>query len=208
MTLSWRELLERLRQFAADAQRLRDAHAWPWWVRLAAMASVFGLVLGLGYAWFLTGGRERLASMRLQEQTLRQAYERKAAEAAKLPVYRLQQQRIEAAFATLVEQLPGDAEVPDLLEDITRAAAETELVVRSIDLQPERQADFYLELPARISVEGSYHDIGAFVSRVASLPRIVTLHDFDLAATEHDGSLRMNILAKTYRYVDQPEGTQ
>ncbi len=206
--MNWRELLERLRPSGLGRLGLRNPGAWPVPVKLTAMALIFGLVLGLGYAQFLTGDRARLEWLRLQEQELRQAYEDKAAEAAKLPGYRAQQQQIEAAFATLVDQLPSDAEVADLLEDITRAATETELVVRSIDLQPERRTDFYLELPAQISVQGGYHGIGAFVSRVAGLPRIVTLHDFDLAAAEQNRGLRMNVLVKTYRYLGDSEGTQ
>ena len=203
--VNWREIVERLRGFDPAAVDYRNAGAWPLPVRAAALALVFALVLGVGHGWLLADGREQLQRMRLAEQALRRDYQHKAVEVASLPAYRVQQELIEAAFAERLSQLPGDAEIPRLLEDITRAAAETELAVRSIDLQPEHRADFYQELPMEIAVEGRYHNIGAFVSRVAGLSRIVTLHDFDLEAAPADGGLRLNVLAKTYRYVGQAD---
>ena len=105
----------------------------------------------------------------------------------------------------LLRQLPSDTEVPGLLEDITRTGLESGLEFEEIKLQPEVVQQFYIELPIQISVVGTYHDLATFVSAVASLPRIVTLHDFDIQAADADSvsKLSMKVLAKTYRYNDE-----
>ena len=101
----------------------------------------------------------------------------------------------------LLRQLPSDTEVPGLLEDITRTALDNELTIESIDLAPEKRTEFYVELPIAIVASGSYHDLGAFISGMAGLPRIVTLHDFVIrAGADPSQPLSMNITAKTYRY--------
>ena len=112
-------------------------------------------------------------------------------------------QEMEAAFGALLRQLPSDTEVPGLIEDITRTALDNELTIESIDLQPEAKTEFYIELPINIVVEGGYHKIGSFVSGVANLSRIVTLHDFKIKPTKSNLLLRMEITAKTYRYLEE-----
>ncbi len=101
----------------------------------------------------------------------------------------------------MVSQLPSDTEVPGLLEDVTNKGVESGLEIKSIKLQPEQQKEFYVELPINIEVTGSYHDFGTFVSGIAGLPRIVTLHDFKIGSDpKTPGVLTMSISAKTYRY--------
>ncbi|MNP37430.1 Pilus assembly protein, PilO [compost metagenome] len=102
----------------------------------------------------------------------------------------------------LLRQLPSDTEVPGLLEDITRAGLDSGLEFEEIKLLPEVSRPFYIELPIQITVTGGYHDLAMFVSGVARLPRIVTLHDFELAPVNPEGGakLRMSIQARTYRY--------
>ena len=104
-----------------------------------------------------------------------------------------------------MRQLPGDTEVPGLLEDITRAGLGSGLAFEEIKLLPEVAQPFYIELPIQITVTGGYHELATFVSGVAGLPRIVTLHDFALAPASPQGGpkLRLSILAKTYRYNDK-----
>jgi type IV pilus assembly protein PilO len=110
---------------------------------------------------------------------------------------------MEESFGALVSQLPSDTEVPGLLEDITNKGLLNGLEIASIDLQKETAREFYVELPIAINASGSYHDLGAFISGMAGLPRIVTLHDFTISAKGNDANhLRMNIVAKTYRYKD------
>ena len=117
---------------------------------------------------------------------------------------------MEESFETILRQLPSDTEIPGLIEDITLVGLKNGLAFSRIDLQPEQLHEFYIEKPIQIVVTGGYHDLGSFVSDVADLSRIVTLHDFTITPTQGrtssnektGGLLRMTILAKTYRYND------
>jgi type IV pilus assembly protein PilO len=125
--------------------------------------------------------------------------------AANLERYIEQMKQMETSFGVLLRQLPSDTEVPGLLEDITRTGLGSGLEFEEIKLLPEVTQPFYIELPIQITVTGGYHDLATFVSGVAGLPRIVTLHDFDIAPADPEGGskLRMSIQAKTYRYNEQ-----
>ena len=108
---------------------------------------------------------------------------------------------MQETFGALVRQLPSETEVPGLLEDITNTALGSGLSLQEVALQPEVQRDFYAELPINIRVSGSYHELASFVSSVAGLPRIVTLHDLTIKPTGGDGEqLDMQVVARTYRY--------
>ena len=120
---------------------------------------------------------------------------------ANLEVFKQQMVEMEETFGALVRQLPSDTEVPGLLEDITNTALGSGLTLREIQLQAEQKRDFYVELPISIQVSGSYHELASFVSSVAGLPRIVTLHDFTITPTSgNPDRLDMKVVAKTYRY--------
>ena len=114
---------------------------------------------------------------------------------------------MEESFGILLGQLPADTEVPGLLEDMTEKAVDNGLEIDSIKLQPERTQEFYIELPIAIEVEGTYHDLAAFVSGIASLPRIVTLHDYKIKTNKQLGTQSMSITAKTYRYKEIDGGS-
>jgi len=139
-----------------------------------------------------------------QEAELLREYENKAFLAANLDAYRAQMVELDETFGALLQKLPKDTEVPGLLEDITEVAYGSGLSMKSISLQPEKTTEYYVELPIRIDVIGDYHDFGSFVSGVASLPRIVTLHDYTIKETE-GALLNMVIEAKTYRYKTEVE---
>ena len=111
------------------------------------------------------------------------------------------------SFGALVAQLPSETEVPGLLEDITNKGLLNGLDIASIDLKSEISKEFYMELPIAIEASGSYHDLGAFISGMAGLPRIVTLHDFTIELPKEGDAtkLQMSIVAKTYRYRDGTE---
>jgi type IV pilus assembly protein PilO len=141
----------------------------------------------------------QLESVAAKEQQLKQSYKTKAFQAANLEAYREQMKEMEESFGALVAQLPSDTEVPGLLEDIDEKGAESGLTINSISLQPEKTAEFYVELPISVKVSGSYHDLGNFVSGIAGMPRIVTLHDYTIAKAKSGGLLDMVITAKTYR---------
>jgi type IV pilus assembly protein PilO len=170
------------------------------------MLVVFALVLGVGYYVVLTDKQQMLERVEAKEADLRRDYEKKSFDAANLEAYRAQKQEMESMFGALLKQLPKDTEVPGLLDDITTTAQDHELEIESIELQSERRQEFYVELPIDIVVEGNYHKIGAFVSGVAGLSRIVTLHDFTVAPQGSTTNLKLTILAKTYRYLEDEEG--
>ena len=173
---------------------------WPGPVKLLLAILLFGGGLGAGYWVHIKNLQARLATVAAAEAGLRTDLETKAVLAANLEAYRQQMIEMEESFGALLSQLPGQTEVPGLVEDITFQGLGSGLEFNSIQLQPELTQEFYIELPIRIEVVGSYHDFGSFVSGVASLSRIVTLHDFAITAGETRSDLTMVITAKTYRY--------
>lgn len=201
--MAMQDTLDQLQNFDINDLDLNNIGSWPGPVKLIIMALVFVVVLGAGYYFHLTDKQATLQRAEAQELELRADYEVKSEKAANLEEYRSQKQQMEATFGALLKQLPQDTEVPGLLDDITRAALDNELSIESIDLQQERMLEFYVELPIDIVVEGSYHKIGSFISSAAALSRIVTLHDFTLEPQGSPLNLKLKILAKTYRYVDE-----
>lgn len=175
--------------------------SWPLAVKVMAWVLAFLVVVALGYAYSISDLREQLGQVESKEVTLKKEFEDKAFKAANLDALRKQMAEMEESFGALVSQLPTDTEVPGLLEDVTNKGVESGLEIKSIKLQPEQMKEFYVELPINIEVTGSYHDFGTFVSGIASLPRIVTLHDFKISSDpKTPGVLSMSISAKTYRY--------
>lgn len=198
-------LTEGLKDFDINDLDFKSAGSWPLAIKLIVWVLVLAVVVFLGYYLHLNDMLDERSREEQKEVALKQEYEGKAFKAANLDVYRKQMEEMEKSFGALVRQLPSDTEVPGLLEDITHTGLGSGLEIDSIKLQPERAAEFYVELPIEIQVRGGYHDLGSFVSGVASLPRIVTLHDFDIKPTESGGLLTMTITAKTYRYNDDGE---
>lgn len=197
-------LTEGLKDFDINDLDFKRAGSWPVAIKIIVWVLVLAIVIFLGYYFHLNDLLAEREVVQKKEVELKQAYEAKAFKAANLDVYRKQMADMEKSFGTLVKQLPGKTEVPGLLEDITHTGLGSGLEIDSIKLQSERKAEFYVELPIEIQVRGTYHDLGSFVSGVASLPRIVTLHDFDIKPVE-GGLLAMTISAKTYRYNDGEE---
>ena len=179
--------------------------SWPAAVKFIAGLVLFIAIVALGYNFHLKDLQVQLELQQSQELALKEQFSTKAYQAANLDAYKEQMQEMEVSFGALLKQLPSDTEVPGLLEDITRTGLGSGLEFEEIKLLPEVTQQFYIELPIQIKVAGTYHDLATFVSGVASLPRIVTLHDFDLAPVVTDGAttLSMSILAKTYRYNDK-----
>ena len=199
--MALQDTLDQLRGLELGDLDVNNIGGWPAALKAILLLLLFIVVLIAGYFLFLTDKQTTLEAAQKQEAALRSEYESKAFQAANLPQYRQQKEEMEASFGTMLRQLPSDTEVPGLIEDITLQALDNGLTIESIDLQPERKAEFYVELPITIVVTGEYHNIGAFVSGVANLSRIVTLHDFTIKPTARIGTnLRMSIIAKTYRY--------
>lgn len=209
--MAMEDILESLKNF--DPDQLNDFNnvgSWPIAVKSILWMLVFVGVVAGGYFFHITNLQEELQKVESREVELRKEYENKAMEAALLEDYRIQQKEMEERFDNILRQLPSDTEIPGLIEDINNVGLKNGLSFQSIDLQAERKHEFYIEKPIKIVVTGSYHDLGAFVSDVADLSRIVTLQDFTIQPAKTKGNsagegdiLQMSIIAKTYRYNDQ-----
>jgi type IV pilus assembly protein PilO len=205
---SLREFQESLQSIDLNDLDFENIGAWPIAVKAIAWTLVFALVVFGGYKFIIADMQDSFDSVAAKEVQLKQEFETKAFEAANLDAYRKQMVEMEESFGALVGQLPSDTEVPGLLEDISNKGVSNGLEFRSIALKPEYAAEFYVELPIDIVVQGTFHDMGAFVSGVAGLPRIVTLHDFLITPDKDNASrLLMTIIAKTYRYKDDQAGS-
>ncbi|MEP3856669.1 MAG: type 4a pilus biogenesis protein PilO [Porticoccus sp.] len=197
--------LQQLKDFDFTDLDFDSIGVWPLPVRVLLLIVIFSLVLAGTYYFHVKDLGVELEQAKAQEIKLKSNFEQKAFQAANLEAYRVQMAEVEKLFNALLAQLPSDTEVPGLLEDITEIGHGASLNISSITLQPERSAEFYVELPIKIVAEGGYHDVGAFVSGVAGLPRIVTLHDYSLSAKGSGGLLALEIQAKTYRYKTQED---
>lgn len=203
--MSLAESLEGLRKVDLADLDLNNLGSWPSAIKVIACFLLLIVVLALGYNFHLKDLEADLDQRRAEEETLKQQFSTKAFQAANLEAYKDQMKEMETSFGALLRQLPSDTEVPGLLEDITRTGLGSGLEFEQIKLLPEVTQQFYIELPIQISVLGRYEDLATFASGVASLPRIVTLHDFEMIPVEGDSAsrLRMSVLAKTYRYNDK-----
>lgn len=193
--------MEQLQSFDVNDIDWDRIGVWPLPARIFLFL-VAGVALVFACHFFIVKEKnEQLSSVERQEVTLYKSFESKAFEATNLERYRLQMVEMEQTFGTLVSRLPSDTEVPGLLEDIDDKGVESRLDIEKIELQAEKSTEFHIELPIKIIVKGGYHEFGTFVSGIAGMPRIVTLHDFKVGAAGKDsGQLTMEIIAKTYRY--------
>ena len=197
------DITRSLREFDIASLDFENVGSWPVAVKVAIWGLLLIAVLVGGYYYHIKDLQAQLAQVEAKELELKKDFEKKAFQAANLEAYRQQMVEMEESFGALVSQLPSDTEVPGLLEDITNKGLLNGLEIASIQLQKEAAREFYVELPIAISASGSYHDLGAFISGMAGLPRIVTLHDFTITAKGDDANnLGMSIIAKTYRYKD------
>lgn len=200
--MAFRDAIKDLQELDVSSLDFESIGTWPILAKGIIWAIVLIGCLAAGYFYDIAPLREELAQVTATEQTLRQDFKTKAAKAANLAAYRKQMIEMEETFGALLSQLPTDTEVPGLLEDITEVGVSNGLEISSIKLQPEVAKEFYVELPISIQVKGPYHDLAAFVSGIAGLPRIVTLHDFSITSAKEGIDLNMSITAKTYRYRD------
>ena len=197
--MSFQDSLKELKEIDFADLDIQQIGIWPKPVKIILLVSVVIVVLLSGYFFKVKDLRQQHQTEFRKETTLLQQYETKSFQAANLDTYRQQMIELDKTFGALLKQLPKDTEVPGLLEDITEVAYGSGLSMKSISLQPEKVSEFYIELPIKIDVTGDYHDFGSFVSGVAALPRIVTLHDYSIKNID-GGLLNMVVEAKTYRY--------
>lgn len=192
--------LDELRQL-----NFKDAGSWPLPVKGGAMLLILVVILGLAYAFDWSDQWQELDIARQKETALRQEFQEKKRLAVNLEGYRRQLAEIEQSFGALLKQLPNRSEMDALLTDINQAGLGRGLQFDLFKPAPqETLTEFYAELPVTIKVSGTYHDLGAFTSDVAKLPRIVLLQDLNIS-TNKDSLLTMDAVAKTYRYLDDQE---
>jgi type IV pilus assembly protein PilO len=194
-------LIEELQSLDAN-----DVGRWPLPFRIAVIVIVFVVVMGLGIYWFIVKDKApQLERAQNEEQELRLTFENKQRKAANYDAYRAQLAQIEQSFGTMLRQLPGETEIPSLIVDISQTGLAAGLQEKLFVPQAEVPKDFYAEKPIKIRLAGSYHEIGNFVSGIAALPRIVTLHDINITPESKDSfdNLSMEVTAKTYRYLDE-----
>jgi len=183
---------------------LREVGNWPTAPRVGFLAVLLLVILGFGAFFDWKDQYETLERAKGQEQKLRVDYAEKKAKAVNYDLYVAQLAEIEQSFGALVKQLPNRSEIDALLTDVNQAGLGRGLVFELFKpAVQERLSDFYAELPINIRITGSYHDMGAFASDVAQLPRIVTLND--LAIGSEKGQLTLDAVAKTFRYLDEDE---
>lgn len=186
----------------------RDPGRWPLPVRAGAIAIWFAvLALILLYFFVWTRQRPELQRFEAEEQQLRGQYREKHGKAVNLDLYKQQLTDIERSFGAMLRQLPGKTEVPNLLVDISQTGLAAGLQQQLFQPLPEQAKDFYAEKPIKIRLTGSYHQFGEFVSGIAALPRIVTLHNVEIKAVNKDAydQLQLDVTAMTYRYLDEEE---
>ena len=194
--------------FVEELQSLdaNDIGRWPFVFRAGVIGIVFTVVVGLGIYWMIIEDKyPALQRVQQEEVTLRDVFENKQRKAANFDAYRAQLAQIEQSFGTMLRQLPGETEIPSLIVDISQTGLAAGLQEKLFQPQPEIPRDFYAEKPIRIRLSGGYHEIANFVSGVAALPRIVTLHDINITPEGKDtfDALSLEVTAKTYRYLDE-----
>ena len=179
--------------------------SWPLGPKIGVLTLALLAILGAAYWFDWSAQMEQIDAERAKEAELKQTFVVKKKEALDLPLYRKQLEDIEKQFGALLKQLPGKSEIDALLTDINQAGLGRGLQFELFKpAAEETMRDFYAELPITIRITGNYHDIGAFASDVGKLSRIVTLNDISLAANK-DGTLTMDAIAKTFRYLDDEE---
>lgn len=170
---------------------------WPKEIRIVVGLFVALLVATLCYFLIVSPKLPILDAAELKEEQLKLQFEAKYRIAVNLSAYKAQLARIEKDFSSMLKSLPTNNETPGLLDDITFAGTTSGLAFELLNWQKEVPKEFYTELPIEMEVSGGYHNFGEFVSKVADLPRIVTLHDFSM--TQTSSGLSLQLQAKTYR---------
>ncbi len=188
---------------------INDIGRWPMPIQAFFMLLVF-LIATAGAFWFFVWQNQmpNLEKVQAEERQLRTSFEGKQKKAANFTAYKAQLAEIERSFGTMLRQLPGKTEIPNLLVDISQTGLGAGLQEELFQPTDEIRKDFYAEKPIKIRLSGSYHEFGRFVSDIAALPRIVTLHDIEAVPQGKDATfdeLVLNVTAKTYRYLDEEE---
>ena len=191
-------------EFSLSELDFNESGEWPGFIKAIAVLLLCAVIWGAGYYFLIKDKKIELAGIAQKEVQLKREFETKQAKAVNLEAYKEQMKEMRVTFSSMLKQLPRKSEVADLLIDISRTGLINGLEFQLFKPEGERPVDFYAELPITMTVTGKYHQFGEFISAIAALPRIVTLHNFTLTLKEA-GNMTMNITAKTYRYFDEQE---
>ncbi len=200
-----------MKKFIEDLQSLdtNDVGRWPFLFRALFVGLTFALVAVGGTYYFVWKDKAPMYDqVKAKEMTeLRPRFENRQRKAANHDAYKAQLEEIEQSFGAMLRQLPGKTEVPSLLVDISQTGLAAGLEEELFRPDGEMMKDFYAELPIKIRLTGTFHELARFVSDVAELPRIVTLHNVELKQRSGNpvGALTMEVTAKTYRYLEEGE---
>lgn len=183
---------------------LSNVGDWPLAIKLVLVLVVCALVGVGGYFGMITDQQDQLAKVQREESDLRQEFESKQDRAANLENYKKQLALMEESFGAMRRQLPDSTEVAELLVDVSQTGLAAGLEFELFQPQAEVPREFYAELPIKLRVKGSYHEFGAFISGLAALPRIVTIHDVHIKPQgKGSDQLVLDATARTYRYLDE-----
>ena len=202
MRMQW---LHDLRGFDVSDLSFRHAGAWSARRQCLIAAAIAGALIGLGYLLLLQAPLAQLHQQRAGETSLKKQFEAKVVQVSGFNDALQRMQALQTAWGQVIEQLPNEAHIPGLLDEVSRIGMTSGLSIEHMQWLPEAQHPFYTELPLHITLSGGYHEFALFVSAIEHLPRIVTLHDFTLrpVSPAANSPLRITLLAKTYRTNDQ-----
>ncbi|WP_290650059.1 type 4a pilus biogenesis protein PilO [Aquisalimonas sp.] len=182
---------------------LKEIGTWPWAAKAVVIAVAFALIVGAGWHFDWKDQQANLERVQGKEDELRSQFEHRQLRAAALDDYKAQLEQMEESFGAMLRQLPSRVEVAGLLVDISQTGLAAGLEFKLFRPRRTSEREFYAEMPIDIEVRGDYHQFGRFVSGVANLPRIVTLHDVQIADARDNGKLSMRATARTYWYLDE-----
>ena len=203
-SFSFEKYMQQLQQMDVN-----NIGVWPLSVKITMYLLILALIGALAYFALIKGVQEQIASAEAQEENELNDFRKKDSELRNLQAYQLQVQQMEMQFNQQLEQLPKVTEIAGLVEDVNMAGVSSGLEFKNIKLEPEVKQQIFIEQPIDIAVQGNYHSMGGFVTAVAALPRIVTLHNFKIVSNQTKSSevpkIEMNVKAKTYRYMNEGE---
>lgn len=203
--MAMNDTLEQIKNFDPNNIDFEKIGVWPVPAKIFVLVVLMIIIFALTYYVKISDLNVELEGVKAKELTLRKSYETKSFEAANLDAYRAQMDEMDKTFKSLLNRLPSDTQVPGLLDDIGARGRESGLTINATTMETEKAAEFYIEVPFKINVDGGYHDMGGFISGIAAMPRIVTLHDYAITRKKEKETalLNMQISAKTYKYKAQ-----
>ena len=197
--MAMKDTLEQIRNFDPNNVDFDKMGVWPLPAKAFVLVIIIFAIFALTYYVKISDLKDQLAAVSATEVSLRKSYETKSFEAANLEAYKAQMDEMDKTFKSLLNRLPSDAQVPGLLDDIGARGRESGLTINATTIEADKAAEFYIEVPFKINVDGGYHDMAGFISGIASMPRIVTLHNYTITK-KNAGLLNMQISAMTYKY--------